>query len=130
MQLQKSNQKHRTPTKPRSLDNIPNFVLPEYRDHLITNLEATQMFLDAGINIGNTKVYQAIVRYKFTFYIIKSQYYLVKPEILAAIKKWPRDVPREQGYYPSIYRQKRLVSNKTPKRDVNPIAFTYYISVA
>ena len=121
-------QKHRNPKNQWALKSIPSFVLPQDRDQLLSNLDATKMLLDAGMNIGNTKLYKAFRDGAFTGYQIDAKIYFIKSEIEAAIKKWPRTVPRDQGYYPSVFRQKG--SRMTQKFAVTPIPFTYFISVA
>jgi hypothetical protein len=121
---------HRNPTTPRTLKNIPDYVLPEDRDQLVSILEANQILLDAGVKVGNTKVYQASRKYIFTFYVIKSQLYLIRSEILAAIKKFPRDVPRKDGYYPSNARRQGKGAVMNIAAPIQNFLFTYYSNVS
>jgi len=96
---------HRQPKKAWELKNIPSFVSPS--DELISDLEATKLFHEAGQDIGNTRLYKAYRHDLLSAYIIKYKRYYIKSEILEAIKNYPRDVPREDGYYPSRKRMQR-----------------------
>jgi hypothetical protein len=89
---------HRQPKKQWELKSIPAFV--NQADELISDLDATKLFHEAGQDIGNTYLYKAYRNDLLSAYIINYKRYYIKSEIMAAIKQFPRDVPRKDGYYP------------------------------
>lgn len=89
---------HRQPKKQRTIKYIPSFV--NKGDELVSDLDATKMFHDAGQDIGNSMLYKAYRNDLLSAYVINSKRYYIKSEITEAIKSFPRDMPRRDGYYP------------------------------
>ena len=76
-----------------------------------------------------TAIYESIRQGALTSYVIRHKTFVVKDEIESAVKKFPRLAPRQDGYYPSVFR-----SRKTEKKRQAPVLalhprFTYNITV-